>query len=204
MVFNGGMLASYVVVKQYFGFEQQHLGIDSAPCVLGVQRDHLPYILFRTTVPDSIIESAKIDGAGQFRIWSQIVLPISKPVMATIGMFAAFGYWNDWFQASFVHSGYQAPDFAVPVEPDAEKYRVYRKQSLWRTFHAGIQAVDADRECPHGDCNRNHRTDCMYLSVFSEVLYLWFDNWFCQRVKLVKTAYSGRWRKVRAAGVCEA
>ena len=55
---------------------------------------------FRTTVPDAIVESAKIDGAGQFRIWAQIVLPISKPVMATIGMFAAFGYWNDWFQAS--------------------------------------------------------------------------------------------------------
>ena len=55
---------------------------------------------FRTTVPDAIVESAKIDGAGQLRIWAQIVLPISKPVMATIGMFAAFGYWNDWFQAS--------------------------------------------------------------------------------------------------------
>ena len=51
-------------------------------------------------VPDALIEAAKIDGAGQFRIWSNIVLPISKPVMATIGMFAAFGYWNDWFQAS--------------------------------------------------------------------------------------------------------
>ena len=55
---------------------------------------------FRTTVPDALIEAAKIDGAGQFRIWSGIVLPISKPVMATIGMFAAFGYWNDWFQSS--------------------------------------------------------------------------------------------------------
>ena len=54
---------------------------------------------FRSTIPDSIIESAKIDGASQMTIFTQIVLPISKPVLATIGLFLAFGYWNDWFQA---------------------------------------------------------------------------------------------------------
>ena len=46
------------------------------------------------------MESAKIDGAGQLRIFAQIILPISKPIIATIALFAAFGYWNDWFQAS--------------------------------------------------------------------------------------------------------
>ena len=55
---------------------------------------------FKTTIPDSIVESAKIDGAGQLRIFAQIILPISKPIIATIALFAAFGYWNDWFQAS--------------------------------------------------------------------------------------------------------
>ena len=55
---------------------------------------------FRSTIPDSIIESAKIDGASQLRIFGTIVLPISKPVLATIGLFLTFGYWNDWFQSS--------------------------------------------------------------------------------------------------------
>ena len=55
---------------------------------------------FRTTIPDSIIESAKIDGATQMTVFAKIVLPISKPVLATIGLFLAFGYWNDWFQSS--------------------------------------------------------------------------------------------------------
>ena len=54
---------------------------------------------FRTTIPDGIIESAKIDGASQWTVFFQIILPISKPVLATIGLFLAFGYWNDWFQA---------------------------------------------------------------------------------------------------------
>ena len=55
---------------------------------------------FRTTVPDSIIESAKIDGASQMKIFWRIVVPISKPVFATIALFLTFGYWNDWFQSA--------------------------------------------------------------------------------------------------------
>ena len=99
MVFNGGMFSSYIVTNNILKLSNTiwalilHFACSSFSVTIW-------RTLFRTTVPDSIIESAKIDGAGQFRIWSQIVLPISKPVMATIGMFAAFGYWNDWFQAS--------------------------------------------------------------------------------------------------------
>ncbi len=54
---------------------------------------------FFSTIPDSIAESAKIDGAGDFRVFAQLVLPLSKPVLATIGLFIALGYWNDWFNA---------------------------------------------------------------------------------------------------------
>lgn len=99
MVFNGGMLASYVVVNNILGLNNSIWAL-ILPLACSAFSVTICRTFFRTTVPDSIIESAKIDGAGQFRIWSQIVLPISKPVMATIGMFAAFGYWNDWFQAS--------------------------------------------------------------------------------------------------------
>lgn len=99
MVFNGGMLASYVVVNNILKLNNSIWAL-ILPLACSAFSVTICRTFFRTTVPDSIIESAKIDGAGQFRIWSQIVLPISKPVMATIGMFAAFGYWNDWFQAS--------------------------------------------------------------------------------------------------------
>lgn len=99
MVFNGGMLASYVVVNNILNLRDTIWAL-ILPLACSSFSVTICRTFFRTTVPDSIIESAKIDGAGQFRIWSSIVLPISKPVMATIGMFAAFGYWNDWFQAS--------------------------------------------------------------------------------------------------------
>lgn len=99
MVFNGGMLASYVVVNNILNLSNTIWAL-ILPLACSSFSVTICRTFFRTTVPDSIIESAKIDGAGQLRIWSTIVLPISKPVMATIGMFAAFGYWNDWFQAS--------------------------------------------------------------------------------------------------------
>ena len=54
---------------------------------------------FKSTIPDGLIESAEIDGAGQLRIFFSIILPISLPVIATIGLFLCFGYWNDWFQS---------------------------------------------------------------------------------------------------------
>ena len=99
MVFNGGMLASYVVVNNILDLRNTIRAL-ILPLACSSFSVTICRTFFRTTVPDALIEAAKIDGAGQFRIWSSIVLPISKPVMATIGMFAAFGYWNDWFQAS--------------------------------------------------------------------------------------------------------
>ena len=54
---------------------------------------------FRKSIPESIIESARIDGAGEFRIFRQIVLPLAIPGIATISLFAAIGFWNDWFSA---------------------------------------------------------------------------------------------------------
>ena len=99
MVFNGGMLASYVVVNNILNLRDTIWAV-ILPLACSSFSVTICRTFFRTTVPDALIEAAKTDGAGQFRIWSGIVLPISKPVMATIGMFAAFGYWNDWFQSS--------------------------------------------------------------------------------------------------------
>lgn len=99
MIFNGGMLASYVVNANIL-----HLRNTIWALILPLAVSSFNVVIcktfFKTTIPDSIVESAKVDGASQLRIFAQIVLPISKPILATIALFAAFGYWNDWFQAS--------------------------------------------------------------------------------------------------------
>ena len=99
MVFGGGMAASYVVTSQVLHLKDT-MWVLILPLAVSSWNVTISRTFFRSTIPDSIIESAKIDGASQMTIFTQIVLPISKPVLATIGLFLAFGYWNDWFQAS--------------------------------------------------------------------------------------------------------
>ena len=98
MVFGGGMTASYVINSQVLHLSDT-MWILILPLAVSSFNVTIARTFFRTTIPDGIIESAKIDGASQWTVFFRIILPISKPVLATIGLFLAFGYWNDWFQA---------------------------------------------------------------------------------------------------------
>ena len=99
MIFNGGMVANYVVVANLLGWRNTFLVL-TVPLAVSSFNIVIARTFFRTSIPDSITESAEIDGASQLQTFIKIVMPISKPVLATIGLFLAFGYWNDWFQAS--------------------------------------------------------------------------------------------------------
>jgi len=98
MVFGGGLASTYVVNTQILGLKNTLWAL-ILPLLVSSFNVTIARTFFRTTVPDSIIESAKIDGASQWRVFFQIVLPISKPVLATLALFLAFGYWNDWYQS---------------------------------------------------------------------------------------------------------
>lgn len=99
MIFNGGMVANYVVVANMLHLDNTIWSLILPLCVSSFNVI-IAKTFFRTTIPDSIVESAKIDGASQLKIFIQIVTPISKPVYATIALFLTFGYWNDWFQSA--------------------------------------------------------------------------------------------------------
>ena len=99
MIFNGGLLSTYVINTQILGLKNTYWALILPLCCSSF------YVIimrtfFQTTVPDEIIESGKIDGASQLRIFVQLVLPISLPALATIALFQTFAYWNDWYQAS--------------------------------------------------------------------------------------------------------
>lgn len=99
MIFNGGMISSYVVNTNLLGLKNSIWAL-ILPLAVSSFNVIICKTFFRNTIPDSIIESAKLDGASQLKIFTHIVVPISKPVFATIGLFLCFGYWNDWFQSS--------------------------------------------------------------------------------------------------------
>ena len=98
MVFNGGLVSTYYVVSQLLELKNTVWAL-ILPLSVSSFNVVVCRTFFKTTVPESLIESAKMDGASQFKIFSRIVLPISQPVLATIGLFLCFAYWNDWYQS---------------------------------------------------------------------------------------------------------
>ncbi len=96
MLFNGGLVPWYIMYTKYIGLKDNPVmlilpGLVSAFNVLIVKT------FFSLNLPDSVLESAKIDGASEGRIFVSIVLPLSTPVIATIGLFSVLMYWNDWY-----------------------------------------------------------------------------------------------------------
>lgn len=104
MFFSGGLIPSYMLNRTlgFVGTFSVYLipGLISAFNVI-VARS------FIQELPDSIIESAKIDGAGEFRIFMSVVLPLCLPVMATLALFISVGHWNDWFTTFLYNSSYK-------------------------------------------------------------------------------------------------
>ena len=99
MIFTGGMVANYVVIANMLHMDDT-IWCLVLPLAVSSWNVTISKTFFRQTIPDSIIESAKIDGASQLTIFARIVVPISKPVFATVALFLTFGYWNDWLQAA--------------------------------------------------------------------------------------------------------
>jgi len=95
MLFNGGMVSNYIVVTNYYHLQDNLLALILPYAVIPL------YVLilrtFFSTVPIAIIESAKIDGANEFHIFFKMVVPLSKPAIATIGVLVMLMYWNDWW-----------------------------------------------------------------------------------------------------------
>jgi len=108
MYFDPGLIPGYLLI--------QSLGLINTfnvywiPGMVGA----FNLIIIRTYmkgIPDSLVESARIDGAGEFRIYAQIIMPLCKPVLATIALFVAVGAWNAWFDNFIFNSG--RPDLSV-------------------------------------------------------------------------------------------
>ncbi|MFB5265304.1 carbohydrate ABC transporter permease [Paenibacillus enshidis] len=98
MLFNGGMIPTYMVVSQLLGLKDTLWAL-ILPLAMNAFYIMILRTFYSTSVPDALIESGKIDGAGEFYIFLKIVVPLSLPGLATIGLFSTLGYWNDWFNA---------------------------------------------------------------------------------------------------------
>ena len=105
MYFDAGLIPNYLLIRD--------LGMLNSfqaywvPTIISA----FNLIILRTymkSIPDEIIESARTDGAGEFRMWWQIVMPLCKPALAVVGLFVAVGSWNSWLDTLLYNSGDQA------------------------------------------------------------------------------------------------
>ena len=96
MLFNGGMVASYMVWTRLFHIKDSILAYLLPGSLMGGMNVLLVRNYFNANIPYSIIEAARLDGAHDWTIYSKIMVPLSKPIMITIGLFSALGYWNNW------------------------------------------------------------------------------------------------------------
>jgi multiple sugar transport system permease protein/putative aldouronate transport system permease protein len=96
MLFNGGLVPTYILISRLLHMRNT-IWVLIIPGALNAYNMFLMRNFF-ATIPASLSESAKIDGATDIRIYWSIILPLAKPIMATIGLFSAMGYWNEWYK----------------------------------------------------------------------------------------------------------
>ena len=98
MLFNGGQLSGYIVFTSWYGLKDRLLLLILPLCVTTMN-----VIILRTyianSIPGELMEAATIDGAGDYRTFFQITLPLLKPSLAAVGFMMATAYWNDWQNA---------------------------------------------------------------------------------------------------------
>ena len=96
-LFSGGLVPYYLLITKTLGWKNSYLAL-LFPLLFSVY-NLLIMTSYIMNLPDSLIEAAKIDGCGEVRILFQIVMPLIKPALATVGLFIALAYWNDWYNA---------------------------------------------------------------------------------------------------------
>jgi len=137
MLFRGGTLASYVVNTQIMHLKDTYWAL-ILPICCSTFNIIIMRTFFTTTVPDEMIESGKIDGANQLRIFVQLVLPICLPAIATIALFLTFAYWNEWFHASIYISSTRSDLFPLQYVLVSIEQKIQ-----WLINNAGNVSADA-------------------------------------------------------------
>jgi len=101
LLFNGGMIPSYLMWTQTFGIKDTFYALIFPNLLMNGFGVIVMRTYFSTNIPNEILEAARIDGAGETRTLSSIVLPLSKPIISTIALLSGLVYWNDWLNGLY-------------------------------------------------------------------------------------------------------
>lgn len=101
MLFNGGLVPSYIMWTQIFHVKNTIFALIFPTLLMNGFIIMLLRSNFQSNIHPALIEAAKIDGAGELLIYRKIILPLSLPIMATVGLMVGIGYWNDWMNGLY-------------------------------------------------------------------------------------------------------
>lgn len=101
MLFNGGMVPSYIMWTNIFHIKNSILALILPNLVFNGFYIILYKNNFKSNIHPALIEAARLDGAGEFYIYRKVVMPLSLPILATIGLMVGIGYWNDWINGLY-------------------------------------------------------------------------------------------------------
>ncbi len=129
-LFSAGLAPYYLLMTQTYKLNDSYLAVFfpllMSPWLIILMKN------FVKAIPHEITESGKIDGAGDMVIFTRLILPMLKPALATIGLFLALGYWNEWYQSSLFLSS------RVAVKPlQFQLYKVVNETQALKNSIAG-------------------------------------------------------------------
>jgi ABC-type sugar transport system, permease component len=96
MLFNGGLVPSYIMWSKYFHISNTYWALIVPNLMMGAFYVIMVRTYFQSNIPEAVLEAARIDGAGEFMVLRTVVLPMSKPIIATMILLVGLHYWNDW------------------------------------------------------------------------------------------------------------
>lgn len=101
MLFNGGLVPTYMMWTGVFNIKNTLWALIVPNLMMGAFYVIMMRTYFTTNIPEAVLEAARIDGAGELKMLVQIVLPMSKPILATIVLLVGLNYWNDWLNGLY-------------------------------------------------------------------------------------------------------
>ena len=101
MLFNGGLIPSYLMWTQTFHIKDTIFALLVPNLMMNGFSVIVMRSFFQSSIPEELLEAAKLDGAGEGKILAWIVLPLSKPILSTITLLTGLGYWNDWMNGMY-------------------------------------------------------------------------------------------------------
>jgi ABC-type sugar transport system, permease component len=149
MLFHGGLIPSYLVYTQLFEIKNTIWALIVPGLLTNGFYVMMMRTFFQTTVPPALIESAHLDGASEYRTLWSVVLPLSTPVLATVGLFTCIMYWNDWQNGMIYITN---PDY-------------FSVQNLLNRIMQDIQYINSNMAGNAGEALQQMPTDSVKMAI---------------------------------------